>query len=119
MANLVEILALAKREFSTIPWEILISCPTLCGNARLFNQLRLFFSVHGAGFANSIFMQPRTVLCEVQSDVSSAVFADISSIVGLYHIIARVVTLVHFSPNPTMIPLPLVHDMLRAGLGCL
>jgi capsular polysaccharide biosynthesis protein len=113
------IMAMTKRDFPLIPWESLNSSSSIVVNARLFNQLQLFFSAHGAGFSNALFMQPRTVLCEVSNDRGYTLYMELSSILGLYHVVARLTAMKHHSLKETAVPLSLAQKMIKAGLQCL
>jgi hypothetical protein len=117
--NLEEIRDLARREFPMIDWKMLLSATLISQNARFFNRVRFFFGAHGAAFANAVFMQPKTVLCEVQCDRPYPDFMGISQILGLFHIVSRGPGMIHQVDTATILPLKLAHDMIKAGLSAL
>jgi hypothetical protein len=119
IANFGDIVNMSRRTFPTVRWELMDSSRYMTDNAMKFNQARFVFSTHGAGLANVLFVQPKTVVCEVESDRALPFFMGLSRIVGLFHVVCRLPKMVHHSPRPTFMPLELAHDVIRAGLTCL
>jgi hypothetical protein len=119
ISNLNDILNMANREFPVVVWEMLYSGPSVVANAKYFNKVSLLFATHGGGVANIVFMQPKTVLCEVEGKSFRANFMGITQIIGLFHVIVRLAAIRHYFWRPTFMPLPLARETIKAGLRCL
>jgi glycosyltransferase involved in cell wall biosynthesis len=119
VANAADVMKNVGKKFPLIQWKVLGRGGMIAENARVFNVLRMIFSTHGAGLANIIFMQPKTVVCEIFSDRAGWNFVGISQNMGLFHVVSRLPTMLHLSFVPNVLPVYLVLDMIKAALSCL
>jgi hypothetical protein len=119
LSNLHDIFAMAKLEFPQRHWEFLQKSSSLLANAVYFNNVRLFFGAHGAGFLNLIFMQPKNVLCEVARDRMRDNYISMSWIFGMLHIVSRLANMIHHSGQPMFLPMEIAYNMLKIGMNFL
>jgi hypothetical protein len=79
----------------------------------------ILFAVHGAGGANSEFLQPKTLSIEVVGNEHKYRHRNVSKIVGFYHVLARIPSMEGFgeSLNTAVLELGLAERMLLTGLS--
>jgi hypothetical protein len=88
IANMPEVLNAFRLAMSKYVWEIVLAWDgSLESAAHRFNTVKLFLAVHGAGNANIVFMQVRSVFVEIQSLECFQINLDLTRAVGLYHIV--------------------------------
>jgi capsular polysaccharide biosynthesis protein len=120
ISNMLEIKEMACLKYPEIQWTMMPKGnSSICENAKRFNEMRFVFGAHGAGMANCIFMQPGGVLCEVQSDKGGDTFTAWSRMFGLYHVVSRLVSMIHHSVEPVVLPMDTAVGMLDAAVRCL
>jgi hypothetical protein len=117
--NLNEVVEWARQEIPDINWET----PT-CGSSmnitgRLFNSLRFFFTPHGAALMNVVYMQPRSVACEVQGSNWHNSYSGISRMLGLFYVGARLGWMKHRWGTGTTMPVEVGQAMVRTALEIL
>ena len=78
---------------------------TYLENARLFNKILILFTPHGALCVNLMFMQPKTVLIEIQADISGFNFFKMGLFFDIYHIFGRIPELNHFGRGSMPFPM--------------
>jgi hypothetical protein len=117
--NLHEVVALCARRYPTVTWEWIDSTASIGLNAKRWNELDFFFAPHGAGSANTLFMQPRTVYCEIQSG-GHANFIHAALIVGIFPLTYRLPGMRHFDPTMTnVLPLNKAEELLEKAVSYL
>jgi hypothetical protein len=117
--NLRAVMLQAKREYTRIHWEEIVPLSLFGESAILFNRLNLLFTPHGAGLANTLFMQAGSVICEVQGDREVAMFTDISKVTGVNHVVSRIMEMEHHGKVGANIDIRLAMKMLEIGLSFL
>lgn len=93
VTNFKDISKAIKLAYPKYPWKNIEIPRTLEMQFKCFNSMRVFIAVHGAAFANTLFMQPRTVCCEVQVDRWVDNYLWISLFANVYHIVSRDTTI--------------------------
>jgi hypothetical protein len=89
IANMEDIRGKVQVKYPEFNWENISHCSTILETARLYNSLRFVFTPQGAGMTNIIFMQPRNVVCEVQTSRLYPGFIKLARIFGLLDIVSR------------------------------
>jgi hypothetical protein len=113
------VVALCAMRFPTATWEWINSTSSIGLNAKRWNELDFFFAPHGAGSANTLFMQPRTVYCEIQSG-GHANFIHVALIVGIFSLKYRLPGMAHFDPNvANILPLDKAEELLAKAVAFL
>jgi hypothetical protein len=116
IANMNEIREWAQVKYKGIIWEHLTSGPHILQNAKVFNSVILFFSVHGAAMVNVIYMQPKSVVCELQTPVSHMMVMFLCRMFGLVEIIGVVRGMSHKEFRVNIVEMPMAKEMIRLGL---
>jgi capsular polysaccharide biosynthesis protein len=89
ITNFDEITKAIKLSFPKYRWKNFKIPSCLVDQFKYFNSIRVFIAVHGAAFANTLFMQPETVCGEVQVDRWVDNYLWTSLLTNVYHIVAR------------------------------
>jgi hypothetical protein len=117
--NMEAIVAWARQEIPDINWEIVGCGNTMTAAARLFNSLRFFFTPHGAALMNVVYMQPRSVACEVQASHWHNSYSGISRMLGLFYVGARLGWMRHRWGSGANMPVEVGQAMIRTALDIL
>jgi hypothetical protein len=108
--NMAAIFHIVCRRFRGYEWEMIRpSYLSLLDAAKEFNTFRFFLAAHGAGFVCFIYMQPRTVVCEVQTTIQTSYFMFMRRVLDRHHIFCR-------AGNVTDIDPQVICRMVRIGL---
>jgi hypothetical protein len=118
ITNMDEIVNLAKQKYRNISWEMLEETSHPFLNAANFNQLKFFFSPHGSGIVHALYMQPRTVVCEVEAERGTD-WLQLIRLLGLYHILSRIKAMIHFGGHGAPLPLKIAEEMIEIAIACL
>lgn len=89
---------------------------TYLENSRLFNKILILFTPHGALCVNLMFMQPKTVLIEIQADISGYNFFKMGLFFDIYHIFGRIPDLNHFGRGSKPFPIEKALLMIDAAV---
>jgi hypothetical protein len=88
--NLPELFEMWRSEYKGFAWELIEAPSGYFTTIRYFNEVRLFLAPHGAGCVSLLWMQPRTVFCEIHPDSALyASFYNMSRCLRLHHVIYR------------------------------
>jgi hypothetical protein len=109
--DLNKIYAKVKRVYRNIAWT-LITTPdsSIESNAIIFNNLRFILIPHGPDLANILFMQPRSVVCEIQGKKRVHSLIGLAEFLGLWS--------VHWFGEANA-HMDLILRVVGAGLKCL
>jgi capsular polysaccharide biosynthesis protein len=102
MSNMDHIMKMAKAKYQGFAWQPVGAKKSIEETAIFFDSLKFIFGMHGSGLLNVIFMQPKSVVCEVQSQSHFVVISELSRIFGLFHIASRLGNILHYSSLVTM-----------------
>jgi hypothetical protein len=116
IGNFNELISAAKQEFPKEPWELIRPFTSVITAAKEFNKARFFMTPHGSACINAIYMQPRTVLCEIQSSISYGFFMNVTRIFGEFNVICRIPTMSHWKPKVYDLPLEKGMAVIRAAM---
>jgi hypothetical protein len=120
ISNMNEVIAWARQEYPCVAWEKQKGPMTgLKEAAVVFNDVKFYFSAHGADLTNIVFMQPRGVVCEVHGIRLYPLFSGMSRMFGLLHVGARLAGLVHWCEpacEAKVLPLDVARRMIGAGM---
>jgi capsular polysaccharide biosynthesis protein len=117
--NMKGIMGAAMIEFRGFPWERIHPLPSFEKSAILFNGLQLLFTPHGAGLANTLFMQRGSVVCEVQGEREVSMFTDISRVTQVNHVVARIMEMKHHGGVGADMSVAVAMRVLGIGLSLL
>jgi hypothetical protein len=117
--NFQEIIVAALTTFRSFRWERIHPLASFEQSAILFNPLRLLFTPHGAGLANTLFMQPGSVICEVQGEREVSMFTDVSKVTRVNHVVARIMEMKHHGGVGANMSVEIAIRMLRISLSLL
>jgi hypothetical protein len=112
----------AKGEYPSHEWQKLErSMRGLDDAGCFFNSVKFYFSPHGSGISNNLFMQPGGVVCEVIGSLKMVLFSGMSRMFGLFHVAARLAHLTHYCRSiyclrEAVLPLEVGQRMIRAGM---
>ena len=104
--------------FPQYPWEMRKKLNTLRNTSKYYNEIRLLFGPHGADFANTIFMQENSVVCEIQGSEFVSCYLYFSNFLGLHHIAMRIPEMGIFLLLDTNVaPINVVIEMIKKGIS--
>jgi hypothetical protein len=113
-----EIIQLAKRKYPFMTIEMMAGTPSIFYNAFNFNQLKFFFGVFGSAMAHPLYMQPRTVVCQVESERMSC-FMGMMRLCGLYQVVSRIASMKHSGRFSAALPMDIAENMIDTAMECL
>ncbi|OHS99513.1 hypothetical protein TRFO_34061 [Tritrichomonas foetus] len=116
--NMKGIYKMAKRKYPQ--FKIIRETPnykTYKENCQVYNKVLILFTPHGAGCVNLIFMQPKTVFCEIQSDLSKFAFYNIALQFNIFHVLCRIPDLPHFPTGAKPLLMETAMKMLEVAVG--
>jgi hypothetical protein len=112
IANLPGVMEFCTRRYAQSSWEWITSMSSIEVNARSGNELNFFCAPHGAGSANTLYMQSKAAYCELQSG-SHANFIHVAQILGMFYVTYRVPGMSHFDRTcKNVLPLDKAADLL-------
>lgn len=117
IANFNKIYKAITNKYSNIQWE---KSPNFKGYkqaATYFNQIKLFYAVHGAMLTNALFMQHGTVVIELMIQRWTTNFVFLIPQTGKHYIIGRDPNIPHRMPRYNVVSIPLILQMIEAGLN--
>jgi capsular polysaccharide biosynthesis protein len=107
------------RLWPSVKWEFVESEKTVLTGAKLFNAFLFFMGTTGAGMANTMFMQPESVVCEVQGRFADMAFVQISQIFRLHHVLCRLPYMPHWSNKGGFLPIELARELVGTAVKVL
>jgi len=120
LGNMEEIMKLAQQKYPEFTWKQIWSTASIEQNARMYNPLLLYTAVHGAASVNILYMQPGTVHCEIQTDISPYYFFNLSRVNGMHYVTARVPGMKHFrgssGSKACTLDLNVAGEMIKTGV---
>jgi hypothetical protein len=116
ITNFPELISQAKIEFPEEPWQLIRPPVSLAMAAKKFNLVRFFMTPHGSACINAVYMQPRTVLCEIQSAISYGFFINVTRIFGEFNVVCRIPTMSHWKMRSYELPMDKGMSVIRAAM---
>lgn len=92
IGNYKEIFDTIKEKYPQHPWKNINIRGGIKDQAKQFNAMKLFVAMHGAAFANTLFMQPNTAVVEIQVDRWVDNYLWISAYTQVHHLFSRDMT---------------------------
>ena len=89
ISNFKDVRKEITKTFSQFTWKNVNIPSKLLEQFKLFNTFKIFVAVHGAAFANTLFMQPNTAVVELQVDRWVDNYLWISAYANVHHVITR------------------------------
>lgn len=89
ITNFKQVCAAVKEKYPAIDWKSTIPPRGFYKQLIFFNTLKVYIAVHGANFANTLFMQPGSVVGEVQVDRWVDNYLWVTSYVHVHHVVVR------------------------------
>jgi hypothetical protein len=105
--------------YPTTKWQMVDEEISIQRAAPMFNEFKFFFAPHGRMLTNVVFMQPHTAVCEIQSQLAHPLFIDLSRMLGLYHVVTRVLSMPHDGRRGVRISVRVSLNMVEEALNCL
>jgi len=102
--------------YSNISWVMCDIPKGLADQFRFFNNILFFLSVHGGTYANTLFMQPKTVVVEIQVDRWVDNFLWISAFTNKYHVIGRNTSIKWRTESKNYLQSSYVNELVKTGL---
>ncbi|EAY08871.1 hypothetical protein TVAG_051060 [Trichomonas vaginalis G3] len=87
--NYNDVLNYIKSVVPEVMWENCHIPNSIIDQAKLFNSFKVFFAMHGAAFANTLFMQPDTCVVEIQVDRWVDNYLWVTAFAQVHHFITR------------------------------
>jgi len=89
ITNFPDFFEALRKIYPNITWEVLNKTMTIEESARLMNEVKLVFAIHGSFLCNALFMQKRTVVIELQMEQWLLSFVWLSYYTEKYSVIGR------------------------------
>jgi hypothetical protein len=116
--NMYKVLERIRAVYKDVKWELVSYHRILEETAILFNNIRFLMGVNGAGMTNMLYMQPNSVVCELQT-IDTWYFMRYGEMLGLYFVEYRFWGLKHFGQKGANLDLDDAIQIVAAGLKAL
>ena len=87
--NYNDILKSIKSSYPQYSWQNIKISGGIEDQAKLFNSIKVFVAMHGAAFANTLFMQPNSSVAEIMGDRWVDNYLWISAYAQVHHVVCR------------------------------
>ncbi|EAY03403.1 hypothetical protein TVAG_043490 [Trichomonas vaginalis G3] len=87
--NYNDILKSIKSSYPQYSWQNIKISGGIKDQAKLFNSIKVFVAMHGAAFANTLFMQPNSSVAEIMGDRWVDNYLWISAYAQVHHVVCR------------------------------
>ncbi|OHS98107.1 hypothetical protein TRFO_35525 [Tritrichomonas foetus] len=105
--------------FPQFPWEMRKPLIGFKVSALFYNEIKFLLGPHGADFANTLFMQKNSIVCEMQADLFVSCYFYFSNFLGFHHVVMRIPHMGIQLLSQNLAPIPIIIEMIEKGLSYL
>jgi hypothetical protein len=113
IANMGTILEKYKEGLPQYPWVIEKYATSFTSSAALFDRMRVFFTPHGGGMTNLIFMQKKTLFIDIEGQQLGLWYVNMSVLLEIHCIFARMVKMQHSTDRTTEMSARLIEELVK------